>query len=143
MIRRDEGSVLVLTLGLFGVLLLLVAVVVDVSAVILAKRAVASAADSAAVAAAQSLDEQALYGAGLADEVPLSPTLVADVVAVYAAQAAVSQPGLQMSGAVTGAASATVVASRVITLPMSGRLGVEQVTVTSVATARAPLLPLG
>ena len=54
--RDDEGTILFLTLGLSVVLLLLVAVVVDVSAVILAKRGVSSVADGAALAAAQQPD---------------------------------------------------------------------------------------
>jgi len=57
--RSDEGTVLFLTLGLSVILLLVVAVVVDVSAVILAKRGVSSAADGAALAAARSHAENA------------------------------------------------------------------------------------
>ena len=46
--RDDDGTILVLLLGFVAVLLLRVAVVVNVSAVILAKRGVASATDGAA-----------------------------------------------------------------------------------------------
>lgn len=140
---EDQGTVLVLTLGLVGVLLLLVAVVVDVSVVVLAKRAVASAADGAALAAAQSLDEQALYAGGLTEQAPLSAPLVAETVRAYAAEAAAGQPDLQLTGTVDGGQTATVVASRVVALPFAGRLGIDQVTVTSIATARAPLTPIG
>ncbi len=44
----DDGTVLPLVLGLTGIGLLAVALVVNVSAVVLAKRAIASAADGAA-----------------------------------------------------------------------------------------------
>ena len=78
---RDEGSVLVLVLGMAGLLLLLVGVVVDVSVAVLAKRSAASAADGAAVSAAQALDQEVFYEVGAASGVPLSPPAVADRVA--------------------------------------------------------------
>ena len=78
--RDDEGTILVLTLGLVGLLVVVVAIVVDVSAVVLAKRGVASAADGAAVSAAQALDEQVLYDDGreLRRE-PVDPTTLSMV----------------------------------------------------------------
>jgi len=51
-LRDDEGTILLLVLGFTAVLMLMVAVVVNVSAVILAKRGLASTADGAAVSAA-------------------------------------------------------------------------------------------
>lgn len=139
--RGDDGTVLVLVLGLFGVLLLLVALVVDVSVVVLAKRSVASAADGAAVSAAQAIDDAAFYGRGLQDRVPLSEQGVAQRVAAYEAQAATDQPGLQLASGVDGGATAVVVARRRVALPMVGRLGIEDVEVVAEARARAPLLP--
>ena len=139
--RGDDGTVLVLVLGLFGVLLLLVALVVDVSVVVLAKRSVASAADGAAVSAAQAIDDAAFYGRGLQDRVPLSEQDVAQRVAAYEAQAASDQPGLQLSSGVDGGTTAVVVARRTVALPVVGRFGIEDVEVVAEARARAPLLP--
>lgn len=136
----DEGSILVLTLGLVAVLVVVVAIVVDVSAVILAKRAVSSAADEAAVSAAQALDTDAFYAGGLpGGRVPLSPSGAAERVAVYAADAAQDQPGLQLSVQVQGS-TAVVTGTRTVTPPFSV-FGQGPVTVTAVARANAPVVP--
>ena len=138
----DDGSVLVLVLGLAGLLLVLVGVVVDVSVAVLAKRSVASAADGAAVSGAQGLDQELFYARGAADGVPLSPAAVADRVAAYEGLAAVDQPGLQLQSDVEGTGTAVVVATRTVDLPFSGLLGHGPVDVVAVARARAPLAPL-
>ena len=137
----DDGTILVLVLGFVAVLLVLVAVVADVSAVILAKRGAASAADGAAIAAAQQLDTGVVYDRGLGSAIPLSPDLVQQVVATYGAQAAIAQRGLQLTAEVDSAqTTATVLATRTVALPFTGWLGVGSVTVTAVAHARAPLV---
>jgi len=138
--RGEDGTILLLVLGFVAVLLVLVAVVGDVSAVILAKRGAASAADGAAIAAAQQLDDAVVYDSGIGAAIPLSPEAVRDVVATYAARAA-AQSGLQLSAELDSAqTTATVVATRSVLLPFTGWLGVRAVTVTAVAHARAPLL---
>lgn len=136
--RGDDGSVLVLVVGLFGVLLLLVAVVVDVSAAVLAKRSLASTADGAAVSAAQALDETAFYAHGPGEGVPLSEAGVEQRVAVYAQ--GTGQPGLALDGHVEGGLVAVVTAHRTVRLPFSGWLGRSSVELTAVARARAPLV---
>jgi Flp pilus assembly protein TadG len=137
----DDGTILVLVLGFAALLLALVAVVVDVSAVILAKRGAASAADGAAIAAAQKLDVDVVYRDGLGAAIPLSLDQVRAVVGTYAARAAESQAGLQLVADLDAAGTtATVTATRELTLPFSGWLGVGSVTVTAVAHARAPLV---
>lgn len=134
--RGDEGSVLVLTLGLVAVLLLLVGVVVDVSAVVLAKRSLAAAADGAAVSAAQALDEAVFRAQGPAAGVPLSEAGVQDRVAAYPVT-----PGVVLVGRVDGGLVAVVTGSRTVRLPFAGWLGVGDVAVEAVARARSPLLP--
>jgi Flp pilus assembly protein TadG len=137
----DDGTILVLVLGFAALLLVLVAIVVDVSAVILAKRGAASAADGAAVAAAQQLDQNAVYANGLDDAIPLSLDDVVQVVSTYAARAAEGQKGLQLvAGLDDTHTTATVTATREVRLPFSGWLGIGSVTVTAVAHARAPLV---
>ncbi|MCW2598961.1 MAG: Protein of unknown function rane [Frankiales bacterium] len=142
---QDEGTVLFLTLGLAVVLLLLVAVVVDISAVILAKRGVSSAADGAALAAAQQPDRAAIndHGGALASRLPLDEVAVQDVVATYAGDADDSLPGLRLVATVEGAGKqeAVVDAYRTITVPFGGWLGIGKVQVHAVARARSPVAP--
>ena len=106
--RDDSGTILVLLLGFTAVLLLMVAVVVNVSSVILAKRGVASAADGAAIAAAQELDLGVLYRDGLGTRIPLDPGLVSSRVESYEAQARASQPGLDLQGQVQDGTTAVL-----------------------------------
>lgn len=143
--RDDEGTILFLTIGLSVVLLLLVAVVVDVSAVILAKRGVSSAADGAALAAAQRPDRAAIESRedALSHRLPLDGGLVDDVVATYQAAADSTLPGLRLYGRVEGANDdeAVVDAYRTVALPFVGWLGVGKVQVHAVARARSPVVP--
>jgi type II secretory pathway component PulM len=63
--RADDGSIMVLIIGYTAIAAVLITVGVDVSKVFLAQRALASAADSAALAAAQGVNTQEVYdGAG-------------------------------------------------------------------------------
>ena len=135
----DDGTVLVLTLGLAALLLVLVGVVVDVSVTVLAKRSVASAADGAAISAAQALDYDVFYASGLAGGVPLSSEGVAERVATYEVLAAREQPGLRLYGSVEGGGTAVVTGTRAVALPFTGWLGDGTVEVTAQARARAPL----
>ena len=134
----DEGSVLVLVLGFAGILLVLVGVVVDVSAVVLAKRGVASAADGAAVSAAQALDLGALYSGGLGEAVPLSLAEARARVAAYEVHARTENPGLELAVRIEGR-TAVVTGVRTVALPFP--FGGGPVRVQSVARARAPVTP--
>lgn len=138
--RDDSGSVLLLVIGFTGILLVLVAVVVDVSAVVLAKRAAASAADGAAVSAAQSLDLETVYAGGLGEQIPLDAGLAQARVASYAHRVSGSQPGLRLAVEIQ-ARTAVVTATRRLQLPlrMPGFSGT--VDVRAGARARAPTLP--
>lgn len=136
----DEGTVLVLVIGFALILIAMVGVVVDVSAVVLAKRGVAGAADGAAVSAAQSLDLEALYRDGLRTQIPLSAGEARSRVAAYEARAVAQQPGLQLSVQVDGR-TAVVTATRTVTLPFPVPGSVRGVDVQSVARARAPTTP--
>lgn len=135
----DAGSVLLLVLGFAGLLLVLVAVVVDASAVLLAKRNVASAADGAAVSAAQAVDLEKLHSEGLRQQVPLSAEQARARVGAYERQVRPQQPGLVLGLRLEGR-TAVVTASRTVRLPF--RLpGTAPVRVSAVARARAPVLP--
>jgi uncharacterized membrane protein len=80
----DEGSIMVLIIGYTAIAAVLITVGIDTSKVFLAQRALASAADSAALAAAQGVDRQAIYaGAGLrcGEPLPLDQQHAADLAA--------------------------------------------------------------
>ncbi len=137
--RGDDGTVLVLVLGLASVLIALVAVVADVSAAVLARRSLVSAADGAAVSAAQALDEERFYADGIAQGVPLSADAVTQRVAAYEAAARLDQPGLRLAGTVEGGTTAVVSATRTVDLPLRRWTGRGPVRLTAEARARAPL----
>lgn len=62
--RGDDGQLTLLVIGFAAIAALLVVVAIDVSKVFLARRALASAADAAALAAAQAVDKDAVYRGG-------------------------------------------------------------------------------
>ena len=137
--RGDQGTVLLLVVGLTAVLLLLVAVVVDASVVLLARRGVASAADGAAVAAAQQADARSIRDDGLGGRLALDATVVDQVVASYQADARAGQPGLVLSASVEGGTTAVVLGGRTVRLPFVGWLHVGQVRITAEGRARSPV----
>ena len=73
---RDDGQLTVLVIGYCFIAAVLIIVGVDVSKVFLARRALASVADAAALAAAQAADRAALYAGagGCGNVLPLDPS---------------------------------------------------------------------
>ncbi len=126
---RDEGTILLLTLGCVAVALMLVVVVVDASAVFLARRSLASEADGASVAAAQAVSKEQVYANGAGARLPLNAVeaAVANYAGDHDLQASVEHGPDGDTVVVTG--------HRPVTLPFAGFLGVGPVTVT--ATSRA------
>ena len=79
--RRDDGQLTLLVIGYVAIAVMLLVVGVDASNVFLARRALSSAADAAALAAAQAVDRAALYrgdGDRCADRLPLDPAVASD-----------------------------------------------------------------
>ena len=72
----DDGSILVLSLGFIVICILALAVVVDASTVFLARRALQSQADAAALAGAQAIDIDAYYSGGADPRIRLDPTRI-------------------------------------------------------------------
>ena len=140
-LRDDDGTILVLLLGFTAVLLLMVAVVVNVSSVILAKRSLVSTADGAAVAAAQELDLDALHARGLGSgRIPFSRDQVVARVEQYQRQA--GQDGADLAGDVSADGTTAIVrAVRMVELPFGRMLGFRPVRVEAEARARAPVAP--
>jgi uncharacterized membrane protein len=124
-----------LTLGYLLVSVMLAIVVTDVSAVYLARRSVASEADGAALAAAQRIDENAVYTADSQFErLPLS-----DVTTAVSDYQATSDPTgrTTLTADLLDDATVEVRGSRVVELPLVGFLGVGPVTVNATAQAQS------
>jgi uncharacterized membrane protein len=131
----DSGTILLLTLAYLMVAAMLVIVVTDVSAVFLARRSVASAADGAALAAAQRIDENAVYTATTDfSRLPLSD--VVDTVTRYQRQADPSGRTV-LEARLVDATTVAVDGSRVVRLPVVSFLGIGPVTVRAGARAQS------
>ena len=141
--RGERGHITLLIIGFAAILISLVAVVVDASQVVLLRRTLSSVADGAALAAAQSLAEEAFYtgqaGTGPAGDVlPLDPTIAHSVVVDYLAGVDVPLRLLEVTvddGRVTVAVAATA------DLPLVGAVtsSFAGTTVTARASARSPI----
>lgn len=121
--RRDDGSITVLLIGYVVIVIVLVIAAIDVSAVFLARRTLSSAADAAALAAAQGVDKPQLYsgsGLGCGDRLPLDPARAADL-----AGAAVDDDRTDLrNGLATLDAPTTTVAAGTATVSLSGQVRV-------------------
>jgi uncharacterized membrane protein len=136
--RGEDGQLLVLIAFLGVVLILFVAVVVDASAAFLVRRGVASEADGAALAAAQSVDLDAFYaGRTGGDLLPLGDVaaVVDDYVATFPGTAVVAVD------LVDGGTAVSVTLRRHLALPLSPPGYERGVDVSATATARLPLRP--
>lgn len=78
--RRDEGSILILSLGFIVICILALAVVVDASSVFLARRSLQAQADAAALAGAQAIDLDAYYSSGASPRIRLDPRRIRSAV---------------------------------------------------------------
>lgn len=81
--RDDDGQLTLLVIGYTLIAVVLITVGVDASKVFLARRALASAADAAALAAAQAVDRAAVYAgeSGCDGLLPIDQARAADLVA--------------------------------------------------------------
>lgn len=128
---------MLLTLGCVAIALMLVVVVVDASAVFLARRGLASDADGASLAAVQAVAKEQVYASGAGARLPLE-----------AVQHAVSEYGGDGHGSALTASverletgdTVTVTGRRAVKLPFVSFLGIGDVTVT--ATSRASSIRL-
>jgi uncharacterized membrane protein len=127
--RDEEGTILLLTLGCLVIALMLVVVVVDASAVFLARRSLASEADGASIAAAQAVSKPLVYTKGAGARLPLAE--VQAEVARYAADGDLSASVEHTADGDT----VVVTGRRGVTLPFVGALGIGPVTVTATSQA--------
>jgi uncharacterized membrane protein len=139
----DDGTVLLLVLGLVTLAAILVALVTDVSALYLERRKLVAAADGAALAGAQEVNESRIYTEGLPDTGPVP--LNADA-AKAAALAYVEDSGINVD-AVRVEATPTTVSVFISThyrLPIASKVTVGttgSATVAASATARTAVVP--
>jgi Putative Flp pilus-assembly TadE/G-like len=99
----ERGSVTPLVIGFTVVVALMVAVVVDASAAYLRRQGLNSAADSAAVAAADGIQGEQVYTRGLGERVEVDPATARRYVADYFARSGLRRrfPGIDYSVATT------------------------------------------
>ncbi|MCW2849310.1 MAG: hypothetical protein JWR90_3284 [Marmoricola sp.] len=105
MTARDErGSVTPLIIGFAVVVALLVAVVVDASAAYLRRQGLNSAADSAALAATDGIQGEAVYTHGLGERAQIDPAAARRYIADYFASSGIRRrfPGLDYAVSTTG-----------------------------------------
>lgn len=128
----EEGSIMLLALGCVSIALILVVVVVDASAVFLARRSLASATDGASLAAAQSVSSQTIYSKGAGSSLPLGQVEAA--VARYEGDGRSSELSASVAHAATGD-TVVVTGRRAVRLPFASFLGIGAVTVTATSSA--------
>jgi len=132
--------VLVLIVGFTAVVLLLIAVVTDVSAVFLARRALTAQADGAAVAAAQAIDEEAFYtGAASPDRLPLDRTAARRAAGEYLAGARIGGGPVLLRSLTAIDGRVTVTVAGEARPPFRRFLAGTAVPLTAIAAADSPL----
>lgn len=141
--RADEGTVLLLIVGLVTVVALLVAVVTDVSSLYLHRRELIAAADGAALAGAQAVDEATIYRNGLpaSGPVPLDPDAARLAVHRYLEQAGLGGVDVQIEATTT---TVTVRLAQRYRLPVASTVSAGTSgapTVSASASARTAVLP--
>lgn len=144
-VRSDEGTVLLLILGLVVVAALFVSVVTDISALYLERRELVAAADGAALAGAQAVDEESVYRDGLpaSGPVPLDQEAAEQAVRDYLADAGLLTGRLEVSISTSATTVSVVLATR-LDLPVAstvtaGASGAADVSAS--ATARTAVIP--
>lgn len=143
---QEAGSVTPLIVGYTLILLVLIGVVASASAVFLRQRALAAAADGAALAATRALDAAAVRSVALApsDAIPLDSGDAAAAVAAYlsATDAAARFPGLAIADvSVDGGATVHVTLQSRVHLPLVASLAPDMVSISASAVAEGVVLP--
>lgn len=136
---------MLLILGLVVVAALFVAVVTDISALYLERRELVAAADGAALAGAQAVDEESVYRDGLpaSGPVPLDQEAAEQAVRDYLADAGLLTGKLEVSISTSATTVSVVLATR-LDLPVAstvtaGASGAADVSAS--ATARTAVIP--
>lgn len=142
----DRGQTTVLTLGYLVIALLLVTIVVNLSRVFLAQRALDSAADEAAIAAVQAVRTDPYYGSGAGDRLPLSGPGARDAVVHHLAATDVGSAceGFTVDDVAATTTAVTVTVSCRVSIPFANVVSSSYaggVPITGTATARQTVRP--
>lgn len=133
--KDDEGSILVLGVGLAVIAIALITTLVNVSTVWIARNSLDSVADGAALAAVQAVDTRAIYTNGLGSTLRLNATQARARAVAYVNKAArqgdVHRP--RVTAISVGAQSVSVTLTSDVEVPF----GYLAVTRTVTATSRA------
>lgn len=135
---RERGQISLLIIGFATILLALVAVVVDASQVVLLRRSLASVADGAALAGAQSLAVHPLYSGQAVGSLPIDPARAQQSVVSYLASSGMDLSLVDV--AVDGDRVTVEVAARAH-LPLVGIVtaAFDGTVVSARASARSPI----
>jgi hypothetical protein len=140
--EREEGTILLLTLGMVVVVLMVLTGVTQAARVFLAQRSLAGVCDSAAIAAVQGLDVDAVYRG---QRIVLSEDRVVRALQrwQHGGDAAADAPGVRVALEVVSEASARVGCRRELHLMGAGLLQLGDVTLRAHATAQIHAEPRG
>lgn len=118
-IKNEDGSVLVLGVGLSIVCVLIATVAINVSTLWLARTSLNSVADGAALAGAQAIDSASVYRDGLTGITHLSPSLARSKVRAYVSKPEVKLQvhGLKVRSVVVSGNSVQVTVSAIPAMP--------------------------
>lgn len=121
---RDEGSIMVLAIGLAVVVVSLVAVAVNVTALWVSRAALNSLSDGAALAGAQAVDEASVYTSGLGTPLVLDAVEARRRVRAYIARTgeASGLDSVAIDRITVGRASVEVTLSATAEVPFAGFL---------------------
>lgn len=140
----DEGSILILVLGFFTLVMFIVLAAIDVTSVQLARMRLLDAADTVALDAADALDVNAVYRGGPGANVPITDATVLSAAAAHVAALPLPNgiTSIRLTGASADSGRALVTLQGTTTPPISGFL-LEAfgggVTITVDSAAQAPL----
>lgn len=142
----ERGQTTVLTIGYLVIALLLVTVVVNLSRVFLAQRALDAAADEAAIAAVQSVSARPYYDEGAGQRLPLASTGAYDAAAQHLASSGAEEScdGFRLDDVQTTARAVTVTVSCQVRIPfvnVASASYADGVPITGRATARQTIRP--
>ena len=140
--RDDSGQLALLVIGFTLVLAVLVSVVVTASRAFLYQRSLASAADGAAIFAANQLDEAAFYASGAGEHLPISADGANAAVADYIASNRLAERFERFDYRVdTDGRVVSVTFVATVALPLVGAVTdryEDGITITTVSLAVAP-----
>ena len=139
-LRSDEGQITLLIIGFVMIVVLAVGVVANASKAFVYRRSLASWADGAAIAAAQSVAEDVLYSGSAVAELPISGVDARRAVDDYVARHELGQrfDDLRVTASVDPEAS-TVTVEFAIRVPLVLSGDAAGIRVSAAATATAPL----